>query len=341
MESTSRLERQQASSRADRRGKLVGAVGLAVALFVGAATTGFASDPLHWTNRAAAPGFGPAVSIGNGKLVIFGDDAAGTGITPYTYTPSTNTWAAGASIAWVANDDIFLGSEAATFAHNGTVIVMGGVDEFNAQVTKVAAYNPTTNTWKKLAPLLLARDSAAAVTGPAGKIYAIGGEAGGDSGGNGEKSLASVEAYSITTNTWQEISPLHHARYEEAAAVGSDGQIYVFGGCNQSNCNFDSTVEELDPSSASNPWQVLSAPMPKPLKSGGAAVGGPNGSLIYLNGVGAFDPVSGTWTSTTKSPINPYDFVGVGGTCGYIYGIENAAAPVPMDRAASIPGARC
>jgi hypothetical protein len=58
-----------------------------------------------------------------------------------------------------------------------------------------------------------------------GWIYAIGGS-------NAGTTLASVEAYNPTSDSWWAVAPMHVARYQAAATVGNDALIYVASGHN-------------------------------------------------------------------------------------------------------------
>ena len=60
--------------------------------------------------------------------------------------------------------------------------------------SEVDAYNPTTNTWRTVAPLPTARSGLAAETGADGTIYAIGG-----ANWNNQPS-SNVYAYNPATN---------------------------------------------------------------------------------------------------------------------------------------------
>src|ERR1017187_9268505 len=309
----------------------------ATGLVLGQTSPAEAATPLNWVNKTAPPAGGPLVGDGHGDLFTFAVDAAGTGLTAYEYNPKTNRWSTRATDSSYAPQDADGGFywESATLAQDGRIIVLGGNGNANNDdLASVAAYSPAHNTWQTLAPLPHARYGAAAVTGPQGKIYAIGGDFGGDSGGNGEVTLQSVEAYSPTKNSWQELAPLNDPRYFAAAAVGSNGLIYVFGGCQQGpnnagDCSDADTAEVLNPSSALNTWQLLPT-MPTyfatcgmsglcgPGAGGGAAA---TNGLIYLNGVGAYNPANGTWTAFSTSPATPLLVAPGGSKCAYLYGL--------------------
>jgi serine/threonine-protein kinase len=84
-----------------------------------------------------------------------------------------------------------------------------------------AEIHPTT--WNILASMPTARSLLAAVTGPDGRIYAIGGE-------NTSGRLDTVEVYNTSTNKWDSAAPMPTARNHLAATVGPDNLIYAIGG---------------------------------------------------------------------------------------------------------------
>jgi len=98
------------------------------------------------------------------------------------------------------------------------------------------------------------REFLAATAGSSGGlIYAIGGI---DPGGQGL--LRSVEVYNPLTDTWFDAASMDTPRMGLAAATGSDGTIYAFGGNNSESTHLD-TVEAYNP--GSDTWSPI-APMP-------------------------------------------------------------------------------
>ncbi|MGQ9687321.1 MAG: hypothetical protein ACUVXF_00820 [Desulfobaccales bacterium] len=63
----------------------------------------------------------------------------------------------------------------------------------------------------------------AAVAGPHGKIYALGGL-------RSCAGLSIVEAFDPLENSWEAKSPMNTGRWGLAAAVDQDGKIYAVGG---------------------------------------------------------------------------------------------------------------
>ncbi|MGH2457546.1 MAG: Kelch repeat-containing protein [Chloroflexota bacterium] len=179
-----------------------------------------------------------------------------------------------------------------------------------------------TGSWAPAAPLPTPRAELAAVTGPDGRIYAIGGT-------SGNVSLATVEAYDPATNTWTTAAPLPQPRQDLAAVLGSDGRIYVIGGvsCSRSACTYPAAVAVYDV--ASNTWSTV-APLPTP-RGGLGAARGPSGRIYAIGGsaspngpfatVDVYDPSSNTWRTVAPLPAARSSLAVVAGPDGRIYAI--------------------
>lgn len=171
------------------------------------------------------------------------------------------------------------------------------------------------------------RRAAATVRAADGRIFRIAGLGRPRTAYKAEHELAtSVDFYDPETNTWGEASPLRHARQVHAAALGSDGRIYVFGGC---ACKSSARIDEDDPEvmrqallnslearrsveeveiydPETDTW-TLGAPMPRPRQMLGAATGA-DGRIYVVGGVpglsrgnssdavDVYDPRTDTWS---------------------------------------------
>lgn len=83
------------------------------------------------------------------------------------------------------------------FAHialSGRIFVIGGTNENWEAVSTVETYDPLTNEWETMAPLLQERQSSA-VCASKGYIYALGGR-------NGEVFIDSIERYDPSEDSW-------------------------------------------------------------------------------------------------------------------------------------------
>ena len=90
------------------------------------------------------------------------------------------------------------------------------------RITALPAKRQKLPHWQTAAKMQV--QDAAAATGPGGRIYAIGGATGGSSGGEGEVTLTSVEAYSPLHNQWEEMPAVNFERQDLGAARGGDGR---------------------------------------------------------------------------------------------------------------------
>ncbi len=151
-------------------------------------------------------------------------------------------------------------------------------------------------TWSSIPDMPTARGHLAAVWGPDGRLYALGGISP-NSGG----ALDSVEAYDPDFNAWTTLAPMPTARYDLAAVVGSDDRIYAIGG-QYDNSGVPSVdgpslvVEAYTP--ASNSWDAVASLHEG--RYGVAAVAAGDG-LIYAFGGFSVNPAETLNTVETYS----------------------------------------
>jgi len=146
----------------------------------------------------------------------------------FIYDPQKNQWQEGKSLP------SSIGAALNAQFINGILYVVGGVNSSNVPVNTNYAYNTKTNTWTTKAPMPTARHhlQTAVVDG---KIYALGGRILGDGVQSEDMDEASSnfnrnEMYDPQTDSWTVLQPMLTKRSGFAAAVSSDGNIYVFGG---------------------------------------------------------------------------------------------------------------
>ncbi len=200
-----------------------------------------------------------------------------------------------------------LAAFAAATAPTGVIYAIGGWNGSNSIAT-VEALDPATGIWSTKTSMPTARNGLGAVTASNGKIYAIGGFNCSCSWMGGP-TLATVEEYDPTADTWVTKASMPTARTWPGVAAANNGKIYVIGG-------FDGnrslpTVEQYDP--ATDTW-TRKADMPTPRWNLGVvtasdgkiyAIGGQSdGSLgwQYYTTVEAYDPTTDTWTKKTNMP---------------------------------------
>jgi len=123
---------------------------------------------------------------------------------------------------------------AAVTGPDGRIYALGGYrgnrSTKSPPLATVEAYSPATNTWQTLASMAKPRESFGAVVGVDGRIYVIGGLTGSGVAYPSRVALASVEAYTPATNTWQTLSPMSAPRARLVAAAGPDVEMSAIGG---------------------------------------------------------------------------------------------------------------
>jgi hypothetical protein len=221
--------------------------------------------------------------------------------------------------------------EISTAVLNGEIFVIAGFNSAGASTNTVEVYNPTTDTWRRVANLPIATNHNAAATA-AGRLYAFAGTsnrtfrynpaadrwdemaasrfnhgntpavgviddkiyvAGGDGPGASQTEL---EVYDPVLNTWTTLAPMRVPRNHTGGGV-IDGKLYVVGG--RPGAAAATALEVYDP--ATNTWE-FGPNMPTGRSGIGAAV--VNDCLYVFGGelpmlfddVEAYSPRTGRWT---------------------------------------------
>ncbi|MHC4533995.1 MAG: Kelch repeat-containing protein [Planctomycetota bacterium] len=158
--------------------------------------------------------------------------------------------------------------------------------------------------WTRKADMPTARHSfAASVVN--GKIYAIGGRAGGP--------ISTVEEYDPATNTWTRKADMPTRRYNAATCV-VNGKIYAIGG--HDGTEVTRTVEEYDP--ATDIWTKKAD---IPLAVARSCAGVVNGKIyVILTEVQTYDPATDTWSVGAKTPTPRIPSVSVVDSKIYVIG---------------------
>jgi hypothetical protein len=230
---------------------------------------------ITWTAKAPMPTARTwlTAAVFNGQIYTFGGLTSTTELDVVErYDPVSNTWESRAPMPTAR-----YGAAAVTLGDK--IYVLGGVNASNQIVKTVEVYDPASNTWAPAADMPTARGRLAAVAGPDGKIYAIGGSTGSTMDLTGYS--AAVEVFTPANGAWAAVAPLNTPRVGLAAAV-SGGKVYAFGGYGKPpgyTARYLVTVEAYD--LAGNAWS--SAPSMRTARYGLAAVSTSTG-LIYLLG---------------------------------------------------------
>ncbi len=130
---------------------------------------------------------------------------------------------------------------------------------------QAAVYDPATDTWTPIAPMILGVNHAAAATDGV-RFYLFGGRTGGNSVGDG---FDYVQVYDPSSNTWTSstqgiIAPLPEPRGGTGRAVYLNGEFYIFGGetSNSPVATPGGTYDRVDIyNPTTNTWR-LGVPMP-------------------------------------------------------------------------------
>lgn len=190
--------------------------------------------------------------------------------------------------------------------------------------------------WKTVHPFVDARDEFDTVAGLDGRIYVIGGwVGGGDCAGHitAVCYTSSVVAYNPVSDSWSFVASLPDPLAWPAAAVGSDGKIYVISGYDAALADDTNAVEVYDP--GTNTWSKA-APDPNS-RYRGAATAGTGGRIYVMGGVGCssscsqvdiYDPRTNSWTTAAPIPTARDDVSVVTEPDGRIFTIGGSPSSV-------------
>ena len=208
----------------------------------------------------------------------------------------------------------------------------------------VDVYDPLRNTWRSIAPLHTPRQLHAATFGADGKLYVFGGyagEGGYESHANDPDdrvkaeaatkaamtSLASVEMYDPTNDTWTEEAPLSVGKSEPS--VGSVGTTIVAA---DGYTTSQWTGDNEGYNATTNAWTSFA---PDPTARNGACAGGIGPQLYVAGGYDSFGSALGLnealkvsknkWTTLASMP-QASEFAGAAVYKGRVYCIAGWAA---------------
>jgi N-acetylneuraminic acid mutarotase len=162
----------------------------------------------------------------------------------FIYDPQKNEWQEGKSLPSPR------GAMGAEFV-NGMLYVIGGVNASHIPVNSNLAYDPKTDTWSTKSPMPTERHHLQTEVVD-GKIFALGGRILGDGimPEDVEETLTNFdrnEMYNPQTDSWTILEPMLSKRSGFAAAVPSDGNIYVIGGQGVGEGKLMEEAEKYDP----------------------------------------------------------------------------------------------
>ncbi|WP_439566268.1 Kelch repeat-containing protein [Gloeocapsopsis crepidinum] len=198
--------------------------------------------------------------------------------------------------------------EAMSAVVGGKLYQLGGYTSNWRPTNRADAYDPATNTWKRLADIPV-RITHAGVAADPGNIYLAGGYVGKPEGGQ-LFATRKVLRYNIATNTWSEMPPLPQAR-GSGGFSNLKGELHFFGGADLNRIDRGNHwVLKLNNLAAN--WQPA-APLPNPRSHLGDAIvngkiyaiGGQHSYDDYLttqNTVHAWNPATQQWTKVANLP---------------------------------------
>jgi len=222
---------------------------------------------------------GRVMVIGGGSDAYFYSASYSPISTCEVYDPSTGVWSPAAPMAHARFHPT------ATLLRNGTVLVVGGEDYWNADAE---CYDPATDRWTVVASLQFGRQHHSATLLADGRVLVAGGTYQG-------LQTASCELYDPATDTWSLSAQLARARLTHVAALLPNGRVLVAGGqTSESSYSTMDSCECFDPVTGTwSPTGSLLANDPYPRLAGLA-----DGSVVMMGErvLERYDPARGEWT---------------------------------------------
>lgn len=131
----------------------------------------------------------------------------------------------------------------------------GGTENREASVSDtVNRYDIATNTWTRAAPMPIATRDSAAVLGPDGRIYVIGGSSAGGP-------LSRVLVYDPSTDSWSDETPLPEALTSASVVVDGGGRLMVIGGMDAASNDVPSVWVSQSLVASEEPPVITSTPV--------------------------------------------------------------------------------
>jgi N-acetylneuraminic acid mutarotase len=230
--------------------------------------------------------------------------AADGAVTSEITTAAQNTWTRRADMWGIERTDMAV-AVVTNAARERVLYAMGGATTTGGTLSRVMAYNATTNTWtlKAEMPIPLKATNGAVVIN--GKIYLSGGLV----SKNDKSYSARLLVYDPVTNTWARKSDMPTFGLNGVSGV-IDGMLYVVTSC--ADTDYCSTPGQwllrYDPTT--DTWIELATPTAD-LWYHSKAVGGTIGKKIYIGTPGSstlhvYDPGTDTWTQKQTSLTVPH-----------------------------------
>jgi N-acetylneuraminic acid mutarotase len=223
---------------------------------------------------------------------------------PEAVVEGTSTLSTGNT--WTTKDSVYWRYGAALGAVNGKLYLVGGRRILNT-LSRVDAYDISTNTWAVVRAMPAGRDEPAGASMINGRLYVAGGFNANDVG------TRTLFEYNPSTNTWARKADLPQATCSAGGAQGViSGKLYVYVSCYASKVN-GKVFFRYNP--ATNTWVTRAAPPVDHAGGTGAVVGG---KFYLISGytwcptcsepastseLDAYDPATNSWTK--RAGIGP------------------------------------
>jgi N-acetylneuraminic acid mutarotase len=200
-----------------------------------------------------AHGQGGIVAWTGRELVGWGGGCCGDAFADgVAFDPAANVWRRLAASP-------LAGSQAPIGAWTGRelVIFVSGIDPDGrpspSQLARAAAYDPGTDTWRRITPLPAPRGGAIAVW-DGHEVLVVGGAPRAPNGGLTPLARRGF-AYDPSTDSWRRLPPMESGRFG-AAAVWTGGRLLVWGGTSQAG-SYTIPTHGLAYDPAANRWSAL------------------------------------------------------------------------------------
>jgi hypothetical protein len=276
--------------------------------------------PNQLTGPMTPPLSGPAVTLGNGQVLIAGGLAAGSnGVSHRSnlaelFDPATHQFRPTGSMA----DARF--AYTATLLQDGRVLVVGGADMVDGTDNLATAeiYDPATGRFTRTGSMTHGRARHTATLLANGRVLIAGGY------GGSTLPLASAEVFDPSTGTFSPTGSMTVARQNHTATLLANGQVLIAGGIDDSS-NVLASAELYDPATGSfHATGSMTAP-----REWHAATPLADGRVMITGGLGAdgstalasaelYDPTTGHFLATGSMTTPRWGHVAIQDSHGYV-----------------------
>ena len=253
-----------------------------------------ASGLSTWTAKTSMPYARSEVGVAQleGRIYVIGGSGPGADErVVQVYDIAADSWTLAAPLPVGLN-------HVGAVAVGRKVYVFGGFRESGGASADCFAYDPSSNRWNRIAPLLSPRGSPA-VAVLDGLIHVA--------GGNDRGSIRAHDVYDPGRDTWTSRAPLPVGRDHMAlVADPAQARLYAFGGRIGTYAHNTGYADAYDP--ATDTWSELS---PMPTARSGIAAALLDGQIYVIGGesprgaftqVEAYDPAANRWSQGAPLP---------------------------------------